>query len=381
MLNGDADRYEKACSLITKIVNHMTTHMQIGSPMAAAYLLGLPDHYCSHLFKPLYWRQYVRYILQQWPNTTESGTLDTAEENMVYIQKLEGQYIPMDTVKDYIYRPAELNNISLYNWVNQYEKVRTSSSLSNSEVTDRGSGDAEEQEDNSSNLENIAVTADILNTENINNIKGLDSITDMQYLFLAEHPHCDTHYVKKLPVLKQKVPNFLGGKLPKRDGPNTLYYSVTMLTLFKPWHTGKDLKLSNQTWQEAFNSHIFTTEQNNYMRYLNTRHECSDALDDFHSKRKHEYGNTFRDDHILQDIDQSWSGLEEDISINDQVNIDAAVEEYETPNTTMFKRWDGMLCTEIRLREAGWDLSNLQTDNSHFENLLSNENMSLTSHE
>ena len=56
MLNGDGDRHEKARSLITKIVNHMTTHMQIGSPMAASYLLGFPDHYSSHSFKPLYWR-------------------------------------------------------------------------------------------------------------------------------------------------------------------------------------------------------------------------------------------------------------------------------------------------------------------------------------
>ncbi|KAF8573373.1 hypothetical protein K439DRAFT_1255100, partial [Ramaria rubella] len=50
MLNGDATRYEKARSLLTKIVNGLTTKMQIGSPMAASCILGLPDHYTSHRF-------------------------------------------------------------------------------------------------------------------------------------------------------------------------------------------------------------------------------------------------------------------------------------------------------------------------------------------
>ncbi|KIJ37915.1 hypothetical protein M422DRAFT_177297 [Sphaerobolus stellatus SS14] len=77
--------------------------MQIGSPITAAYLLGLPDHYSSHSFKPLYWRQYVKYVLQHWPKSTESGNLNTDEDNLVCIQKVKGQYMQMDIVRAYIY--------------------------------------------------------------------------------------------------------------------------------------------------------------------------------------------------------------------------------------------------------------------------------------
>ncbi|KIJ37892.1 hypothetical protein M422DRAFT_83581, partial [Sphaerobolus stellatus SS14] len=90
--------------------------MQIGSPMAAAYLLGLPDHYTRHSFKPLYWRLYVKHVLQHWPQTTESDKLATEENNLVHIQKVNGQYMPMDTIHDYIYQPSELSDICLYDW-------------------------------------------------------------------------------------------------------------------------------------------------------------------------------------------------------------------------------------------------------------------------
>jgi hypothetical protein len=59
MISGDASQHEKTRSLLTKIVNSLTTKMQIGSPMASAYLLGQPDHYTSHKFKPFFWKNYV----------------------------------------------------------------------------------------------------------------------------------------------------------------------------------------------------------------------------------------------------------------------------------------------------------------------------------
>src|SRR3977135_933819 len=73
IINGDDDREEKARSLLVKIVNGLTTKMQIGSPMAASYLLGLPDHYTSHTFKPCHWRPFVNEVLSCWPqNETEN---------------------------------------------------------------------------------------------------------------------------------------------------------------------------------------------------------------------------------------------------------------------------------------------------------------------
>ena len=63
MLGGDSTHYEKTRALLAKVVNGLTTNMQVGSPMAASYLLGLLDHYTSHEFKTCYWRPYVKEVL------------------------------------------------------------------------------------------------------------------------------------------------------------------------------------------------------------------------------------------------------------------------------------------------------------------------------
>ena len=50
MLGGSLDQKEKACILLTQIVNNLTSKMEIGGPMASMYLLKNPDHYTNHKF-------------------------------------------------------------------------------------------------------------------------------------------------------------------------------------------------------------------------------------------------------------------------------------------------------------------------------------------
>ena len=45
-----------------------------------------------------------------------------------------------------------------------------------------------------------------------------------------------------------------------------------MLTLFKPWRTGHDLKGADETWEQAFNSYIFSPAQKNLMSDFNLRY-------------------------------------------------------------------------------------------------------------
>src|ERR1700683_334755 len=59
------------------------------------------------------------------------------------------------------------------------------------------------------------------------------------------------------------------------------YYCHTMLTLFKPWRTGKDLKYEIQTWDESFLKYEFSKRQLEIMKYFNVRYECLDARDDY----------------------------------------------------------------------------------------------------
>ena len=82
------------------------------------------------------------------------------------------------------------------------------------------------------------------------------------------------------------VPNFIGGTLPRRDQGDREYYCSTMLTLFKPWRTGYDLKSADETWEHAFDNYDFSDRQMNLMNNFNLHYECLDARDDYSAQMK-----------------------------------------------------------------------------------------------
>jgi hypothetical protein len=84
------------------------------------------------------------------------------------------------------------------------------------------------------------------------------------------------------------VPNFLPNTLPRSDRGDREYYCCTMLTLFKPWRSGKDLKMMSESWDKAFMTHEFTKRQREIMNYFNVRYECLDARDDYSAQRDKE---------------------------------------------------------------------------------------------
>ena len=59
-----------------------------------------------------------------------------------------------------------------------------------------------------------------------------------------------------------------------------------MLTFFKPWRVGLDLKKKDETWDEAFNSHEFIQIEKQIMKNFNIKYECLDARDDFCAQMK-----------------------------------------------------------------------------------------------
>ena len=69
-LDDDA-RTDDARKLILKIVNALSSKMEIGSPMASMYLLKKPDHYTSHEFIPFWWKSFVNHV-------TKSETSDSS---------------------------------------------------------------------------------------------------------------------------------------------------------------------------------------------------------------------------------------------------------------------------------------------------------------
>ena len=105
--------------------------------------------------------------------------------------------------------------------------------------------------------------------------------------FHIKHPQAHTHEVCLLDETEGFVPNFIGGSLPRKDAGSREEYCMTMLTLFKPWRTGKDLRLhENITWDDTFADYSFTERQKEIMKFFHIRYECNDARDDFSSQRR-----------------------------------------------------------------------------------------------
>ena len=139
----------------------------------------------------------------------------------------------------------------------------------------------------------ITIDGDLKSEENIKYIsKGLS--------FLPDHPLHDTHQIFCLHESEGFVPNFIGGFLPRSDCGDREYYCSTMLTLFKPWRNGKDLRTDEQSWDDSFLNHRFSLRQIELMKYFNLKYECLDARDDYavQLKKGKEQGliYTFEDD-------------------------------------------------------------------------------------
>ncbi|KAJ6605888.1 hypothetical protein B0H10DRAFT_1674033, partial [Mycena sp. CBHHK59/15] len=102
--------------------------------------------------------------------------------------------------------------------------------------------------------------------------------------FTDSHPLWNTHYVKcDRRNLDHVVPNFVGGSLPRMDQGDREAYCRTMLTLFKPWRTGKELKADDESWHDTFVTYDFPAKAVTLMKNFNVRYECNDARDDFAS--------------------------------------------------------------------------------------------------
>ncbi|KAF9462492.1 hypothetical protein BDZ94DRAFT_1135819, partial [Collybia nuda] len=104
--------------------------------------------------------------------------------------------------------------------------------------------------------------------------------------FLKGHPLYRTHKIQFDQRKNSIVPNFIGGSLHRCDRGDREYYCATMLTLFKPWRTGLDLKEEGYSWDETFNDHKFTDAQKQYIKNFNIRYECNDARDDYAAQLK-----------------------------------------------------------------------------------------------
>ena len=294
MIGGTLPQKEKARWFMTKIANLLSAKAEMGAPMISMYLLGNPDHYTDHKFVTFYWQPFVHEARRDF---TDSDNSESVAPQRVTVIKKRGRIIGLSPVYDYIYRPRELAEVNLYDWIRCYkrEKARKSTGKKDNleEATDLLSNDI--------GFENPSV-----DTEPVDLVPMSDSDaessdfekedatccgpsvntrpTTKSFKFQKKHPLSDSHVIRCVKDKLQRVPNFVGANLPRCDRGDHEYYCSTMLTLFKPWRRGTDLKNPEQQWNAAFQEHEFTPEQSRYMRNFNVRYECLDARDDYRAQ-------------------------------------------------------------------------------------------------
>jgi hypothetical protein len=283
IIGGTLPQKEKARRFMTKVANLLSAKAEMGAPMISMYLLGNPDHYTGHKFVPFYWQSFVHEARRDF--TDENS--ESAAPQKVAVFKKKGRVVGLSPVHDYIYRPHELAEVNLYDWIRCYkrEKARKNKKDELDESTDplgddfgigNPSVDAEPDIDLVSDAEGSGEEEDTSTVCRGPNTRSMS--------FKKEHPLSDSHVIRYVKDNLQRVPNFVGANLPRCDRGDREYYCSTMLALFKPWRRGTDLKNSEQQWDIAFQEHNFTPEQERYMRNFNVRYECLDARDDYRAQ-------------------------------------------------------------------------------------------------
>ncbi|KAK0225730.1 hypothetical protein IW262DRAFT_1267607, partial [Armillaria fumosa] len=314
-------QHDKARKLMTQMVNMLGAKLEIGAPMICSYLLGLPDHYTNHTFVTFYWRSFVAEVKNDWK---VEG--DVIEEIKIHIKRKDNAIIGICRVEDYIHRPSELEHLSLYEWICRCEHMHIRAFKPNtktSDTTDTEHSDTdsiikklEEHGDNCSDAGYIplmysqqstqSTLIDDIPVDTIHNPSATSNnkVKYPKYMFLVTHPLHDTHYVSVKPEALRHIPNFVGGLLPRHNVGDCEYYCITMLTLFKPWHCGKDLKSVDTSWDVAFTEFKLLPWQAKIIINFNLRYECLDAKNDYNAQMRQ---GEIQEAHLF---DTNWSVLD-----------------------------------------------------------------------
>ena len=398
MIGGDAKRREKVRKIFTQIVNSLTAKLEIGGPMASLYVLGNPDHYTHHRFVPFYWRPFVKEVLSFWVDELRSEEASDMCEvlDKVVINKSEGQLIGLSKISDYMYRPTTCENDTLYDWIclsvksgkrriktknigdaadepefddtddelnikphwdecptrvsNDREHEIGDECLSDDFIEDDArceEWDIDESDDSSASSERDEL--DVME-------ELAESVQKKDRSFLPGHPQSRTHQAhlkKEDPFI---VPNFLPNTLPRVDRGDREYYCCTMLTLFKPWRSGKDLKAKMETWDKSFMAHDFGKRQMEIMKFFNVRYECLDAHNDYSANRDKEDQDKIKyqwatSDTLSAHYAEAYSGADFNM---DKTHDTYDEELFDIPGKKCKSRREAMALAARTMHISGW---------------------------
>jgi hypothetical protein len=195
-------------------------------------------------------------------------------KEQVTIFKYKDSIVGLSAVNDYIFRFKALCDMNLYDWVARCKRIKLPKGQTPRGAEVEGTLDANR---NGTPLNKCHSSQPV----KTNHIYGSNVCQ-----FLPDHPLAKTHRTRCHPVDKKSIPNFAGPTLPKHDQGDCEFYCSTMLTLFKPWRTGLDLKNQEETWDDAFSNYLFTDRHVVIIKNMNIQYECLDVRDDFYAQQR-----------------------------------------------------------------------------------------------
>lgn len=277
-IGGTQSEQDKARRLLVQLVNGLSAKMEIGSPMAAMYLLKNPDYYTASEFSPFYWMEYVA-VVRKAHQMAADDMEDQAPSEKIMLQAKKDKLIGLSRVDDYRFRSSDLDAMSLFDFMRLGKKVRTVSKKPAQDLIDP---------------DNV-LEREIDNTDDADADKK-------EYRFEEGHPQRDTHCVVLRTGDQFAVPDFIGKGLPRRDVGDREYYCASMLTFFSPWRSGLELKTQDETWDQAFSRHEWEERIVKVQNNFNLKYECLDARDDFSKQRRNN----------RNEMPAPWSGVPAD---------------------------------------------------------------------
>src|ERR1700742_4691891 len=138
-----------------------------------------------------------------------------------------------------------------------------------------------------------------------------------------------------------------------------------MMTFFKPWRNGGDLKTKDQSWDDVFTDHTFTECQQELLRFFHIKYECNDARDDYSAARQKKgemspfdpifFSDDIDDDSSFQDmlysqLDSNRFNLEE-FSEKGQKTLNKEHAMHTAENIALTSGWMDSCLDSLPLRE------------------------------
>ena len=265
IVHDSGDKASAAQTLFVKTLNALHAKSETGGPMICASLLGNPDHYKSHVFKPFYWYSFLTYVSSETNFSLGQDGDDRSGGTVMVGVDDSSNVAAFSKVNDYIFRGDSLGDITLYDFYRRCTVER-----------------AKTRKDDVENDSDSEVHDATLHAPNIRS-RPLIHVHRLQ----SDHPLSQTRRIHETIDYRLHVVDFRGNRLPRSSEGDELY-CLTMLMLFKPggWRNPCDIKAPELSWRQAFDSTVFDTHSVSVMANMNVLYECQDARDDYSAKRR-----------------------------------------------------------------------------------------------